>query len=520
MKPSSKKCAVIIGAGPAGLTAAYQVFRELPDWKVMVFEAEDRIGGISTTIEHSGNWIDIGGHRFFSKNSEVNKFWQSLMPLQGKGARDDLALKIQKDFAEDGPDPETEDAVMLTRTRVSRIFYRRRFFDYPISIKPATFINMGLVNTIKAGSSYLYSSLKKREEKSLEDFYANRFGMQLYRMFFENYTEKVWGIHPSGISASWGAQRVKELSVSAIIAEAFRKIVNPRYTTNQTSLIDRFMYPKRGPGQLWSICADKVKAMGAEIMLDACVTGVHAEGGTVKMVAITQNGKTTTVPCNALFSSMAVKDLIAAMGKNVPQNIQRIARELPYRDFITVGLLVKKLLLKNKTKTKTINGIVPDCWIYIQERDVKIGRLQIFNNWSPYMTANWQNAVWIGLEYFCNEGDTLWNMDKNAFIKFAIDELAKINIIDKTDVLDAVQIKIKKAYPAYFGSYSEIDKVQSYLDTFDNLYCIGRNGQHKYNNMDHSMLTAVEAVKSLKSGGTDKRAIWNVNSEEEYHEEK
>jgi protoporphyrinogen oxidase len=221
---------------------------------------------------------------------------------------------------------------------------------------------------------------------------------------------------------------------------------------------------------------------------------------------------------------MPIKDLVLAInaeeGEKVPKHITKAASELPYRDFITVGLLLKKLKLKNKTKIKTIQNIVPDCWIYIQERDVRIGRLQIFNNWSPYMVKNPENTVWIGLEYFCNEGDSLWNLSREEFIGFAIDELVKINIIDKEDVLDATQVKIEKAYPAYFGSYAEIDSIRNYLNTIANLYCLGRNGQHKYNNMDHSMLTAMEAVELIKTGNNDKSAVWNVNSEEEYHEEK
>ena len=523
---SAKRRAVIIGAGPAGLTAAYQLLKDVPDCDVTVFEETDRIGGISTTIEYHGNRIDIGGHRFFSKSKIVNDVWQELMPLQGKPAKDDVLLQTEKEFPKGGPDPEQTDRVMLIRRRVSRIFYRRRFFDYPISVKPATFINMGLVNTIKAGFSYLYSSIRKRPENSLEDFYVNHFGKQLYKMFFEDYTEKVWGVHPSKLSASWGAQRVKELSILGILKDALLKIFVRNYKTNSASLIESFIYPKRGPGQLWETMAERVRELGGSIVFNSRVTGITREGGAVTSVVIEQNDTTKTVPCDYLFSSMAVKDLVKALGSAVPPDVQRIAAALPYRDFITVGLLVKKLKLKNATRFATVSNIVPDCWIYIQERDVKIGRLQIFNNWSPYMVADLENTVWIGLEYFCNEGDTLWNMKDNEFIGFAVDELVKINIIDKGDVLDAAQVKIKKTYPAYFGAYSEFETIRAFLDSIENLYCIGRNGQHRYNNMDHSMLTAIEAVNLVKSGNSaansriDKSAVWNVNTEEEYHEEK
>lgn len=217
---------------------------------------------------------------------------------------------------------------------------------------------------------------------------------------------------------------------------------------------------------------------------------------------------------------MPVKDLIQSMGDTVPAKVNEIAANLPYRDFITVGLLLKKLKIKNQTKIKTVGNIVPDCWIYIQERDVKIGRLQIFNNWSPYMVNDNENTVWVGLEYFCTEGDKMWNMASEDFIKFAIDELAKIDVIEKDDVIDSTHIRVKKAYPAYFGTYSDFDKVREYLDGFENLYCLGRNGQHRYNNMDHSMLTAIEAVNLIKNNNPDKSAVWNVNTEEEYHESK
>jgi protoporphyrinogen oxidase len=516
---------VIIGAGPAGLTAAYQILREIPCSKVDVYEAEERPGGISTTIEYNGNRIDIGGHRFFSKSSVVNDFWRDIMPLQGADAKDDIILGRKKELSAGGPDPETEDSVMLIRDRVSRIFYNGKFFDYPISLKTQTFLNMGFFNTIHAGFSFLYSSLKKRAENSLEDFYINRFGKCLYRMFFEDYTEKVWGVHPSRISPSWGAQRVKELSIGAIIKEVLLKAFNPRHKTDQTSLIEQFCYPKMGPGQLWALVAEKIIEGGGRIHYNSKAIKIYIENSNVKKITVTSaDDAQTTVSCDILLSTMPLKDLIEAVnsggGEKAPENIAKAARNLPYRDFITGGLLLKKLKLRNKTRIKTLQNIVPDCWIYIQERSVRIGRLQVFNNWSPYMVKDPLNTVWIGLEYFCNENDCLWNMDREAFIGFAVTELEKINIIKKEDVLDATQVKIRKAYPAYFGSYDEIDYIRAYLDTIGNLYCMGRNGQHKYNNMDHSMLTAMEAVKIIKIGGGDKSAVWDVNTEEVYHEEK
>jgi protoporphyrinogen oxidase len=513
---------VIIGAGPAGLTAAYHALKEIPGINVTILEAEERVGGISASIEYHGNRMDIGGHRFFSKNGQINALWEELMPLQGRPSKDDL--KLGRIFSNGGPDPEKTDAVMLVRGRVSRIFYRRKFFDYPIAIKAATFINMGFINTLKAGCSYLYSSIKKRKENSLEDFYINRFGLQLYKMFFEDYTEKVWGVHPSKLSASWGAQRVKELSILTIIREGLIRLINPAYKTNQTSLIERFHYPKFGPGQLYSIMAEKIKSMDGRIYFNSVVSKINVERGRVKEISVLNDGGEKQFRCDYLLSSMPVKDLAEALDAGsavpLPDRVRETALGLPYRDFITVGILARKLKIRNKTKIKTVCGIVPDNWIYIQERDVKVGRLQIFNNWSPYMPADYENTVWMGLEYFCNEGDAMWNMTSDEFIQFAIDELVRINIIGREDVLDAVQQKIKKAYPAYFGSYEEFDVVREYLDGIDNLYCIGRNGQHKYNNMDHSMLTAIEAVELIKSGGSNKHRVWNVNTEEKYHEEK
>ncbi|MDR2512889.1 MAG: NAD(P)/FAD-dependent oxidoreductase [Puniceicoccales bacterium] len=518
----NSKNVIIVGAGPAGLTAAYRLLKARPETRVLLFEETALTGGISTTIEHNGNRIDIGGHRFFSKSPLVNALWRELLPTQGAPSKDDAILGTEKSFLQGGPDPEKTDIVMLIRERVSRIFYRRRFFDYPISISTATFINMGLLNTVVAGFSYLYSSVFKRDEKSLEDFYINRFGKKLYKLFFEHYTEKVWGVHPSALSASWGAQRVKTLSLVTIAKEMLLKFLSPSYQSKQTSLIERFHYPKLGPGQLWAVMAQKVAEMaeksGGGIFYNAAVTGLSISDGRVTEVEVKSNGASQKYPVEFLFSTMPVKDLVCAMGSNVPEKIGQVAANLPYRDFITVGLLVKKLRLKNKTNIKTVGNIVPDCWIYIQERDVKIGRLQIFNNWSPYMVKDFQNTVWIGLEYFCNEGDDLWGMDREKFISFAIDELVKIDIIERGDVLDANQVKVKKAYPAYFGAYDDFPVVREYLDGVGNLFCIGRNGQHKYNNMDHSMLTAVKAVEVMLGGEGGKSAIWDVNTEEEYHE--
>ena len=398
----SKKTAIIIGAGPAGLTAAYKLLKET-DIKPIVLESSEYIGGISRTAVYHGNRMDIGGHRFFSKDDEVMQFWEELMPIQGKDARDDKLLHREKPLEAGGPDPEVEDNVMLIRTRVSRIFYLRKFFDYPISLKFQTFKNMGLRRTLKAGFGFLGSSIKKRKENSLEDFYINRFGKPLYEMFFEDYTTKLWGVHPSKIAPDWGAQRVKGLSLWGVVVSALKKPFVKKDTDQknvETSLIEQYYYPKKGPGQLWELLAKKIVEAGGEIRMRCSVMEIVAEKNHVVGVNYTDaNGQAHFLSGDYVISSMPVKDLVHGM-KDASDEVRHIAENLPYRDFITVGLLLNKLKIKNETQMKTVAGIVPDCWIYIQERDVKVGRLQIFNNWSPYMVEDFQNKVWVGMEYF------------------------------------------------------------------------------------------------------------------------
>lgn len=507
-----QKIAIIIGAGPAGLTAAYKLLKET-DIKPIIYEESNVIGGISQTFEYKGNRMDIGGHRFFTKNDLVMDVWKELMKPQGAPALDEKLLNENKQY-EGKADPEKEDDVFLTRRRVSRIYYLGKFFDYPISMKPRTFLNMGFFRTMSAGFGYIHSCIFKKKEDSLENFYINRFGKPLYNMFFKDYTTKVWGRSPKEISPDWGAQRVKGLSLMKTFISALTKPFRKKSSKVETSLIEEFYYPKKGPGQLYSKMADEIIKMGGEIHFNSKVNNVHLNGNSIDYIEVNGN----IIKGDYYISSMPIKDLMNSMN-DVDKSLLDIANNLPYRDFITVGLLLDKLKIKNKTKMKAVNNIVPDCWIYIQDNSVKLGRLQIFNNWSPYMVDDLEKHIFVGLEYFCNEGDEMWNMKEEDFIKFAIDELVKIKIIDKEDVLDSVELKIKKAYPAYFDSYAEFPKVKDYLNSIDNLYCIGRNGQHRYNNMDHSMLTAIETVNVIKNG-LDKSIIWNVNADKEYHETK
>lgn len=535
-----RKTAIIIGAGPAGLTAAWELL-DRTDITPVVFEATGDLGGISKTVNYKGNRIDIGGHRFFSKSDRVMEWWLNIMPLQGAPARDDIALGRVVPLAREArnrnlrapapavapaPDPEQTDRVMLHRSRVSRIFFNRRFFKYPITLEAETLRNLGLVRVARIGMSYVLNRLRPaRRERSLEDFFINRFGPELYRTFFRDYTEKVWGVPCRQIKPEWGAQRIKGLSVTQAIWHALRKPFLKKSTLSQkdveTSLIEQFMYPKLGPGQMWEEVAHQVRAQGGEIHLQHRVVGLQAHEGRLVSATVRdeRSGALRTVEADWFFSTMPVQDLIAALGEAPPAEVREVAAGLVYRDFVTVGLLLRRLAIRNETSTPTVNDIVPDNWIYIQESDVKIGRLQIFNNWSPYMVKD-PDTVWIGLEYFCNVGDELWSLSDPEFARLAVSELVKIGIIDEADVLDQVVIRMPKTYPAYFGTYDRFAVIRSWVDGLANLFLIGRNGMHRYNNQDHSMLTAMVAVDNIRAGRTDKASVWDVNVEGKYHEEK
>jgi protoporphyrinogen oxidase len=527
-----RKKAIIIGAGPAGLTAAYELLSK-SDIEPVIIEKSNGIGGISRTINYKGNRIDLGGHRFFSKSDLVMKWWQEILPLQGADSKDEILREIRYHrrsssvkLSPGGPDPEKTDRVMLIRNRLSRIFFLGKFFDYPVTLNGKTISNLGFFRIIKIGMTYLRVKIfPVRKIKSLEDFFISRFGEELYRTFFKDYTEKVWGVSCTEIPADWGKQRVKELSVTRALIHAMKSIFSGAKSIEQkktdTSLIEQFLYPKHGPGQMWESVAEKINEMGGTIIMNSEVTGIEYSGNTITSITYSDRstGLKKSISGEYFFSTMPVKELINAMGEGVPQQVKEISNGLQYRDFITVGLLLNKLKIKNETRIPTLNGLVPDNWIYIQERDVKVGRLQIFNNWSPYMVSDIEK-VWIGLEYFCNEDDQLWSMKDDEFIKFAIDELHRIDIIDKADVVDSTIIRMPKTYPAYFGTYLRFSKIREFTDTFENLFLIGRNGMHKYNNQDHSMLTAITAVNNIILKKVSKENIWNINTEEEYHEEK
>ena len=510
---------IIIGGGPAGLTAGYELTKN-SDNEVVILEESKVLGGISQTVKYNGNRMDIGGHRFFSKDDVIMNWWKEMLPIQGSLSYDDKKLSRESKLEENGPDPEVCDEVMLVRHRVSRIYYKKHFFDYPVTMNFNTIKNMGFFTTIRAGFSYIWACIFKKKETNLENFYINRFGKVLYSMFFEGYTEKLWGRHPSEISADWGSQRVKGLSIRALIKDIFGKIFKKKNRKVETSLIEEFWYPKYGPGQLWELVGKKFEEKGGKILHDRKVVKFNMDGEKISSVICqTENGE-EEIFGDIIISSMPINDFVNAMGDKPSENAKRIANGLPFRDFVTVGLLVDKLNLKNQTKIPTLGNIVPDNWIYVQDTGVKLGRIQIFNNWSPYMVKNPDETVWIGLEYFCSEGDDFWNMTEEETVSLAVSELKKMGVIsDEIKVLDSHREKVKKAYPAYFDTYSEFSQLQQELNQLENVYFVGRNGQHRYNNMDHSMLTAINAANIIINGG-DKNEIWNVNTEKTYHESK
>ncbi len=527
-EPEQKR-AVIIGAGPAGLTAAWELLTRT-GIRPVVLEKSGFMGGISRTVNYKGNRIDIGGHRFFSKSDRVMRWWMNIMPLErlAGGASTIAYHGMEREVAAGSaaPDPAQTDKVMLVRARKSRIYYLRRFFEYPITLSRDTLLKLGFTRTVKIGISYVRSALfPLKEERTLEDFFINRFGRELYRTFFQSYTEKVWGVACGQISAEWGAQRIKGLSVWKTLQHALRKASGGSRQGGlsqkevQTSLIEQFMYPKLGPGQMWEEVACQVQKLGGEIRTGYRVDRIFTEGSRVRAVQATHaaSGAAELFEGDYFFSTAPIKELLRAFEPAPPASVLEVSDGLVYRDFITVGLLVDGLRINDSTPQG--KKLISDNWIYIQEPDVRIGRLQVFNNWSPWMVSD-PAKVWLGLEYFCNEGDELWTMSDEATIRLGREELARIGIIDEAAVVDGTVLRMEKTYPAYFGSYGRFGEVREFVDGIENLFLVGRNGMHKYNNQDHSMLTAMIAVDNIAAGVTDKANLWEVNTEMEYHEDK
>jgi protoporphyrinogen oxidase len=460
---------VIIGAGPAGLTAAYQLSKV--GKQTVVFEKGAMVGGIARTENYKGYGVDIGGHRFFTKVPEVEAMWREV---------------LQDDF--------------LHRDRLSRIYYKNKFFYYPIRFFDAL-LKLGLVESIRIGLSYLWARLRPSPiEDNLEEWVSNRFGKRLYQIFFKTYTEKVWGIPCTEIKAEWAAQRIKGLSLTTAIKNA---LFNSEAGSVKT-LIDAFDYPRRGPGMLWQRVQQLIEAQNHRVILESDVVELQMNGRRVKKIVSTSPNGPIVASGDFFISSMPLSELILKMNPAPAPEIVEAARKLTYRDFLTVALIVRR------------DDLFPDNWIYVHSPEVQVGRIQNFKNWSPDMSPV-AGTTCIGLEYFCNEGDTLWQMSEADLVKLGRQELAQLGLVNEADVTDGVVIRQPKAYPVYTGEYKTyLELLKNYLASIENLQTTGRNGLHMYNNQDHSMLTAMLAVENILG---EKHDIWAVNTERSYHEE-
>ena len=469
---------VIMGAGPAGLTAAYELMKHGVD--VTVVEKDPRqVGGLARTAEYKGYRFDIGGHRFFSKNQEVEDLWTEIL----------------------GPE-------MLTRDRLSRIFYRGRFFAYPIKAANALW-NLGPVEAVRCLASYARARLQPvKHPTSLEDWVRNQFGWRLYSIFFKTYTEKVWGISTKELSADWAAQRIKSLDLWVVI----RSALLPRRRTAKrgevvTTLIDKFRYPRLGPGQMWERVADISREKGHPVLLGRTVEGINHEKGLVtSVVTRTSDGRKEEHIGTDFISSIPIRELVARLEPPAPVEVQAAARSLGYRDFISIALMIDR------------RDLFPDNWIYIHDPAVRVGRMQNFKNWSPSMVPD-ESKTCLGLEYFCFEGDGLWTMDDAALIELAKQEVEKVGICAAAEVFDGVVVRQQKAYPVYDDAYqAKVDVVRGYLsEHLPNLHLAGRNGMHKYNNQDHSMMTALLVARGIATGS--RLDPWKVNADAVYHED-
>jgi protoporphyrinogen oxidase len=467
---------LIIGAGPAGLTAARQLAASGDP--VVVVEGDTVVGGISRTVERDGWRFDIGGHRFFTKVTPVEEFWHDVLP--------------DEDF--------------LLRPRMSRIYYEGKFYDYPI--KPGNALrNLGPVEAVRCGLSYLWARIHPpRDTSTLEGYIVSNYGWRLYNHFFKTYNEKVWAVPASEISADWGAQRIKGMSLWDAVWEPLRSRLSGRRraTASQvTSLIEEFQYPKLGPGMMWERCAEQVTAMGGDLRMGATTTAVHLEDGVAASVTVSSDGKEEILPVSHVISSMPLTSLAMIMNPPVPDEVARAAADLHYRDFLTVALVVP-----------AERGF-PDNWIYVHSPDVKVGRIQNFGVWSPYMVKDGHTCL--GMEYFVFEGDELWRCADEDLVTLATKELATIGLVDPSDVEAGYVVRMPKAYPVYDDVYRDnVDVIRRWLgEHAPNVHPVGRNGMHKYNNQDHSMYTAMLTVENIHGAAHD---IWAVNVEEEYHE--
>ncbi len=463
---------VIIGAGPAGLTAAYELSGQ--GVTSVILEADRVVGGLSRTAEYKGYLFDIGGHRFFTKVSLVEQMWQEV---------------LRGDF--------------ISRPRLSRIFYRNQFFMYPLEPKNALF-GLGPSEALRCGFSYLKARLAPvHPEDDLETWVSNRFGRRLFEIFFKTYTEKVWGMSCKKIRADWAAQRIKDLSLKSLVLNALkprRKAVDKQNVIK--TLIHEFQYPRRGPGMMWTRTREIVEARGCRVQFDAPVEKIYWEPG--RVTAVRAGGK--VYRGSHFVSSMPVRELLRSLDPAPPADVLQAADDFHYRDFLTVVLIVKRA------------NLFPDNWIYIHAPEVKVGRVQNYGNWSPEMVPDASTSS-LGLEYFCFEGDGLWTMDDRNLIELGKREVAQIGLARADEIVDGTVVRMKKAYPVYDETYQRgLDKVREWLATVPNLQLAGRNGMHRYNNQDHSMLTAMLAARNILAGRI-KYDLWRVNVDADYHEE-
>ncbi len=516
-----KKTALIIGAGPAGLTTALELLRRTDIHPIVVEMDPEYVGGISRTVNYKGNRIDIGGHRFFSKSDRVMQWWADLLPIAipEDGTTNVTYQKTTRALTEGLKRATKSDGenVMHVRPRKTRIIYGGKFFAYPVELSLDTLLKLGPIKVIKIAWTYFYAVLfPVRPEKTLEDFFLNRFGKELYETFFKSYTEKVWGTACANMSAEWGAQRVKGLSITKAILHAVKKITHVGALSGkavETSLIEQYLYPTYGPGQMWEVATEKIREKNGEVRMGARVTKLTQSNGKIISAIIEGAHGMEIVHADYVFSTMDIRTLLSIMTPSAPEHIRRISDDLQYRDFLTVGLLMEE-------KIKDHEGtLMSDTWMYVHEKGVHVGRVQIFHNWHPKLVAD-PNHGWLGLEYFVNEGDALWSMQDTDLIKLGEDELGAIGLKQGIRVIDGTVIRQPKAYPGYFGSYTRFPEVRAYLDTIENLFPIGRNGMHRYNNQDHSMLAGMTAVDNIVAGRTDKSNLWAINTEDDYHEEK
>jgi protoporphyrinogen oxidase len=471
-KPS--RSLLIVGAGPAGLTAAFNAVTA--GWKVTVLEKDPQyVGGISRTVCHAGYRFDIGGHRFFSKSAEVTQWWKERLP---------------------------DDFIQVRR--LSRIYYRGKFFDYPL--KPWNALsNLGLFTSIGCVMSFFWARLfPKRTEVSFEDWVTNRFGKKLFRIFFKTYTEKVWGIPTSELSADWAAQRIKGLSLSKAVLNAFKGKPQDNEPVIKT-LIDTFSYPRLGPGQMWERTADDIRLKGAEVLMGTRATKIRHAGGFVTSIEVSGlEGNVTSIQADQFILSMPLRESVLAFDPPLSLRAVEAAKKLRYRDFLTVALVVEG------------DNPFPDNWIYIHEPSVRLGRIQNFKNWSEAMIGR-PGTTCLGLEYFCFEGDGLWTMSDEGLVELGTKELGQLGLLGSGRVVGGSVVRVEKAYPVYDPGYLEcVGQIRDELAQFSNLHVVGRNGMHKYNNQDHSMMTAMLAVRNLEGESFN---LWNVNTDAEYHEE-